>query len=489
MAPRMPKRAMSPGFLRFTKVWSILYIVLFALFVFTLLAADILPLVLLIPSIVLLAGASMLIFPELFFANIRKSRKIIALIVSCILIPVYAFGAVGLSTLAGFFSAITGNEEQTVTFYVITRKDSPIKELPELQGKTVGTYINEEPVYMAARKKLADEVSVNFRTSPNITEMASSTMVGGFDATLTTKPNYDALRDQDKDFKKGTKKLHSFDVKMDEANLAKRVNVTKEPFNIYISGLDVSGTIDVTSRSDVNMIMTVNPKTHKILLTSIPRDTVIHMNEKGGASDKLTHTGIYGIGCSLGAVEDLTGLDMNYYVKVNYTTVEKMVDALGGIDVKSDFEFDTHGMKAKYHFKKGMNHLDGKHALAFARERKSFPDGDIQRNRNQAKVMAAMLKKATSSRTILMNYTTILNSIKDYMQINMKQKEIKSLVKMQIAKNPKWQIKRQSMEGPSTFMQCYSTGSYQVSVVQVSEDSLKKCVKRIRRVMEPPEEE
>ena len=88
-----------------------------------------------------------------------------------------------------------------------------------------------------------------------------------------------------------------------------------------------------------------------------------------------------------------------------------------------------------------------------------------------------------------MNYTTILNSIKDYMQINMKQKEIKSLVKMQIAKNPKWQIKRQSMEGPSTFMQCYSTGSYQVSVVQVSEDSLKKCVKRIRRVMEPPEEE
>ena len=489
MTPRMPKRAMSPGFLRFTKVWSILYIVLFALFVFALLAADILPLVLLIPIIVLLAGASMLIFPELFFANIRKSRKIIALIVSCILIPVYAFGAVGLSTLAGFFSAITGNEEQTVTFYVITRKDSPIKELPELQGKTVGTYINEEPVYMAARKKLADEVSVNFQTSPNITEMASSTMVGGFDATLMTKSNYDALRDQDKDFRKGTKKLHSFDVKMDEANLAKRVNVTKEPFNIYISGLDVSGTIDVTSRSDVNMIMTVNPKTHKILLTSIPRDTVIHMNEKGGASDKLTHTGIYGIGCSLGAVEDLTGLDMNYYVKVNYTTVEKMVDALGGIDVKSDFEFDTHGMKAKYHFKKGMNHLDGKHALAFARERKSFPDGDIQRNRNQAKVMAAMLKKATSSRTILMNYTTILNSIKDYMQINMKQKEIKSLVKMQIAKNPKWQIKRQSMEGPSTFMQCYSTGSYQVSVVQVSEDSLKKCVKRIKRVMEPPEEE
>ncbi len=489
MAPRMPRRAMSPGFLRFTKIWSIVYVVLLALFVFTLLSADILPLVLLIPILVLLAGASMLIFPELFFANIKKSRKIIALIVSCVLIPIYAYGAIGLGSVAGFFSAITGNEQQTVEFLVITRKDSPLKELPDLQGKTVGTYISEEPVYMAARKKLADEVTVNYQTSPNITEMASSTLVGGFDATLMTKSNYDALKDQNKDFRKDTKKLYSFSVKMDEADLAKRVNVTKEPYNILISGLDVSGTIDVTSRSDVNMIMTVNPKTHKILLTSIPRDSVIHMNEKGGAADKLTHTGIYGIGCSLGAVEDLTGLDMNYYVKVNYTTVKKLVDALGGIDVKNDYEFDTHGMKAKYHFKKGKIHLDGAHALAFARERKSFPDGDIQRNRNQAKVMSAMIKKATSSRTILMNYTNILNSIKDYMQINMTQKEIKSLVKMQIAKNPDWSIKRQSMEGPSAFMQCYSTGSYEVSVVQVSDESLSKCVKKIKKVMEPPEEE
>ena len=257
------------------------------------------------------------------------------------------------------------------------------------------------------------------------------------------------------------------------------------PFLIYLSGLDTRGVTSVpdVGNSDVNMIMTVNPKTHKILLTSIPRDSVITMNQKGGAKDKLTHTGIYGIGCSLSAVEDLTGLDMNYYVKVNYTTVEKMVDSIGGIDVKSDYEFDTHGMKAHYHFKKGMNHLDGKHALAFARERKSFPDGDIQRNRNQAKVMAAMLKQATSSRTILMNYTTILNNTKDYMQINMTEKEIKSLIKMQIARNPKWSIKRQSMEGSSTLMQCYSTGSYNVSVVQISDESLTKCVKRIKKVM------
>lgn len=489
MSPRMPQRAMSPGFLRFTRIWSMVYAVLLTLFIFTLFTADILPLIVLIPVIIVLAMISAVIFPQLFFFNIRKSRKIMALIISCILIPIFAYGAIGLGSVAGFFSAITGDGEQTTTFYVITRKDSPLKEIKDVDGKTVGTYISEEPVYIAARKKLTEEVTVDFQTSPNVTEMANSTLVGGFDATLITKSNYDTLKDEMDDFRKNTKVLYKFDVKHSEADLAKRVKVTKEPFNIYISGLDVSGTIDVTSRSDVNMIMTVNPKTHKIVLTSIPRDSVIYMNEKGGAADKLTHTGIYGIGCSLSAVENLTGLDMNYYMKVNYTTVEKIVDAIGGIDVKSDYEFDTHGMKAKYHFKKGWNHLDGKHALAFARERKSFPDGDIQRNRNQAKVMAAMIKKATSSRTILMNYASILNNTKDYMQTNMKKKEISSLVKKQIAGNPKWKIKRQSLEGPSAFMQCYSTGTYEVSVVQVSEESLNKCVKKIKKTMEPPEEE
>ena len=126
MAPRMPKRAMSPGFLKFTKIWSIVYVVFLAVFLFTLLSADILPLILLVPVIVLLAGVSMLIFPQLFFANIKKSRKIIALVISCVLRPVDAYGAIGLGTVAGFFSAITGSDEQTVTFLVITRKDSDI---------------------------------------------------------------------------------------------------------------------------------------------------------------------------------------------------------------------------------------------------------------------------------------------------------------------------------------------------------------------------
>ena len=485
---RSSARSMSPKFLMFSRIESFVFVFMLILFLFMLFTADIIPILLFIPIVLFLLLISVFIIPELFFYNIRKHRKIIAVIVATVLIPIFAYGTIGLASVAGFFSAITGTKDQTMPFYIVTQKDSALKEIEEIDGHTIGTYVSEEPVYVAAKKKLTKKITANFQPSSSTEEMANSTLSGAFETTLMSKPHYDALSDQVDGFKKGTKVLYKFNIKMSEADLAKHVNVRKEPFNIYISGLDVSGKIDVTSRSDVNMIMTVNPKTNKIVLTSLPRDSVITMREKGGAVDKLTHTGIYGMGCSLAAVEDLTGLDMNYYVKVNYTTVKKVVDAIGGIDVKSDYEFDTHGMKAKFHFKKGKNHLDGEHALAFARERKSFPDGDIQRNRNQAKVMQAMIKKASSSRTILLNATNILNSTKDYMQINMSEKEIKDLIKMQIAKNPDWSFKRQSVEGTPTLMQCYSTGSYNVSVIQVSDKSLKKCVNKITRVMNPDEE-
>jgi LCP family protein required for cell wall assembly len=340
--------------------------------------ADILPLLFVILIVLILGVVSFLIFPMLYFKNIKKQRKIVATVVATVLMLIYIYAILGFASIAGFFSAVTGGGDK----------------------------------------------------------------------------------------------------------YAKPVNVLREPFNIYISGLDVSGKIGKKSRSDVNMIMTVNPKTNKILLTSIPRDLLVQMPVKGTTvSDKLTHSGIYGIGTTLGAAENLTGLDMNYYVKVNYTTVEKFVDAIGGIDVNSNYDFDTHGMKAKFHFNKGKNHLNGERALAFARERKSFPDGDFQRNRNQAKVMQAMLRKGASSKTILVRYSSILNSCKDYMRLNMTDDEIKRLIKRQISKGDDWSVKRQSIKGTPGSAQCYSTGSLYVSIVQADSTSLANCVARMKKVM------
>jgi LCP family protein required for cell wall assembly len=273
-----------------------------------------------------------------------------------------------------------------------------------------------------------------------------------------------------------------------DSQLAKPVSVDKEPYNIYISGIDTVGNIDTVSRTDVNMIVTVNPKTHKVVLTSIPRDYVVQLPSANYASDKLTHTGAYGIDDTLGAVEKLTGLEMNYYVKVNYSTVLKLVDSIGGIDVNSQFTFTTSGMESTpgfgssngITFKKGKNHLNGKEALAFARERHAFTDGDIQRNKDQQLVMQAILKKVSSSKTLIMRYSNILGGIQDYMKTNFTGTEIRDIIKMQVRDMPNWKITRQSMTGTDSSAFCYSTGTdIQVSVVEPDQASIDKCVKKI----------
>ena len=172
---------------------------------------------------------------------------------------------------------------------------------------------------------------------------------------------------------------------------------------------------------------------------------------------------------------------MNYYVKVNYSTVKKFINAIGGIDVVSDYEFDTHG-QAHYHFKKGKIHLNGNEALAFARERKAFKDGDRQRNKDQAKIMEAIIKKATGSYTILTKYMQILDSCKKYIRINMTQSEIRKIIKMQLAGGYIWDIKKQNITGENSFGQCYSTGSYNVYVLNPDKKSLNKAIDVIKEV-------
>ena len=236
------------------------------------------------------------------------------------------------------------------------------------------------------------------------------------------------------------------------------------------------------------MIVTVNPQTHKVLLTSVPRDTLISLRGKDGAQDKLTHAGLYGVGESIGSVEDLLGININYYVKVNYSTVMKLVDAIDGIDVESEYTFTTSGMHMAgldgLTFYEGTNHLDGAGALAFARERHSFTDGDMQRNRNQQQVMTAILKKMLSSKTLLTKYTGILNSIEDNVETNFSSKEIRKLIKMQLDGMPSWDIEKKNVTGIPDSAICYSTGDYYVSIVVADMDSMTNAVSAINEVFD-----
>ena len=262
------------------------------------------------------------------------------------------------------------------------------------------------------------------------------------------------------------------------------VRVTEESYNILVTGIDVTGKIDQEGRSDVNMVVTVNPKTGTVLLTSIPRDYEV-LN--GDSYDKLTHTGFYGVKRTINALEDLFDTTVNYYVRVNFSTVIVFVDAIGGIDVESEVAFepssnamDVTGVTPEmvnWKVKKGTNHLTGAQALAFARERHAFDLGDNQRIRNQQIVMEAMIKKATSSKTMLLKYNKIVSGLKDYMEMNMSTDEIRALVKMQLLKNIDWKIYKYAVTGHDGHT---SDGLY---IMRQDSDSISHASELIEMVM------
>ncbi len=236
------------------------------------------------------------------------------------------------------------------------------------------------------------------------------------------------------------------------------IDVTMQPFNIYISGIDVYGGIEKESRSDVNLIATIHPQTHKILLTTTPRDYYVTIpGVSGEQRDKLTHAGIYGIDASMATLENLYQTEIPFYVRVNFTSVIEIVDAMGGVDVDSDLAFTTgkaSGAVVEIH--EGKNHLNGKEALAFVRERKAFIDGDNQRGKNQQALLTALIEEIISP-MIVVEANEIINCVSDDTETNMSESQIKSLLRMQLDNMQGWEIESVAATGDSSGKQyCYS---------------------------------
>lgn len=236
------------------------------------------------------------------------------------------------------------------------------------------------------------------------------------------------------------------------------------------------------------MIVTVNPKTRTVMLTSVPRDSYVVLHSFG-EYDKLTHTGVWGVDETVATIEDWLEIDIDYYVRVNFSMLVDIVNAIGGIDVYSDYAFKSAIHDCSY--KKGWNHLDGKEALYFARERKAFEDQDQQRIKNQQKVMKACLTKVTRSRVLLTNYTKLLDAVDDEMQTDMGQREMTSLVKMQLADmDKKWKIKTQSVQGDLTMKGTYTMGMGRDLLVSIPrEKSVEKVKEGINRTFNAEDSE
>ena len=267
-------------------------------------------------------------------------------------------------------------------------------------------------------------------------------------------------------------------------------DLTTQPFNIYITGIDQweSEKGKDLERSDVNMVVTVNPVTRKILMTSIPRDSYVKLHT-AQQMDKLTHTGVYGVDETINTVQDWLGIDLNYYVKMNFTAVVDVINAIDGVDVYSPTEF-VPTKRDWWTVKKGWNHMNGKQALAFARERKAFEGKDSIRVENQQRVVDAILKKLMTSPALLTSYPDILAAASNNMSTNMTSAEMQAVVRMQLADLGAWDIQSQKITGEYDMDYVASlTQEQKFQVYKTDPDSVNECLAAIDGIMNPTAEE
>ena len=353
-----------------------------------------------------------------------------------------------------------------------------------VKGKKIGVFKNANYEKLVQKLKEKHDVEIiNYEDPVKLFEDLDDNIIS---LVIASDNVYELLGTELSYMKLELANVDIINVPIDEKaeDIVKIVDVTNTPFNIFIAGGDAYGSIDKVMNTDVNMIASVDPVNHKILLTSIPRDYYVILPDKGeNVYDKLTHAGYYGVGSSVKAVEKLLDVDINYYAKVNFSTIEKVVDAIGGIDVKSDFAFteDSTWPPKHYYYKKGINHLNGNQALAFARERLVFPDGDVQRVKNQQKVITAIVDKISSSATIINNYTKILDAISSSFATNLDTKSINRLVKMQLSDMRGWSIDSQNLVGYSaTSKNCYSIPNWNLYVMKQNPESVKTASDKIK---------
>lgn len=374
--------------------------------------------------------------------NARQSiGKIISLVLSIVLLIGSVYVAKGSSTL----NKISGADKTTVHYAVLVLKDSKIDSLSDLKNESIEynlQYDDKKDMNQIIAKAKQEQSSISYdETSDDYSKLADDLYNNTVHAILVNTAYNGMFEEAHENFANETKEIWSYEVDTEVKSFAKDVDVTSKPFTIYISGIDTYGKVSTVSRSDVNMIVTVNPKTKQILMSSIPRDYYVTLANKG-KKDKLTHSGLAGPENTVKTMDNFLGIDINYYARVNFTSLITMVDALGGIDLDSDSSFST----GEYSFSKGVQHVNGQKALAFARERHAFGGGDNMRVKHQQDVLMAMLKKMMSP-AIITNYTGVLNSIAGCFETNMSSSDITDLIQMQVNDMASWTFTQKQFTG------------------------------------------
>ena len=423
-----------------------------------------------------------------FYSN-KLISKVILIVVSIVISFGSGFGGYYLLKTNDMFSNVTDvSGKSTNTVSVIVKQSSDMEDLRDIADKKVGTLrlIGLVGTQTCLEDIESKDIKIEQMNYDSISNLMSAFYSGEVDVVILNESYRSNVEDIEeyKNFSDNTRVIYQTTFETEDTNVANSVSdITEHPFNVLITGSDSRVGIEENARSDVNMVVTVNPTTNTILLTSIPRDyyvtTVCDAADgcQNGAMDKITHTGMTGINTTKRTVENLLGIEINYTVKVGFDTVTELVDALGGVDVYVEPGYALNGFLGDKNMSvtEGWNHLNGKQALVYSRERYAYTEGDRQRTKNQQQVVMGIIDKMTSS-SVLANYTDLMDALGDTFQTTMSASEIQELIQYQMDKMPSWTVEQYMVDGTGDTLMCAELG--QAAYVMVPDQTTVELAKR-----------
>lgn len=483
---------------KFSKVLSILLSVVLVISSFYLLyqviRLNVLPSKFLFPLTIGVVVLDAIFILLLIYFSKNVVSKIICVVLTLLVCAASCFGGYYISKTKSALSNITNVAKHAKnTVSVIVKESSSIKNKSQLNGVSVGSLRLNEQGSKKALKELSNEgIVLNQTEYDSMTALLEAFYNGEVDSIIINESSRSQILDMEdySNFDSNTRVVYQTSYKVKNNDSATSVSdITSKPFNVLISGSDTRGGFDENGRSDVIMIATVNPKTHTILLTSVPRDFYVTTAcDAGdgcmqGALDKITHTGIHGTNTTKRTVEQLLGIEINYTFKVGFDTVTDLVDALGGVDVNVEPGYATNSFAALSGFSvhEGVNHLNGEQALAFARERYSYTEGDRQRTKNQQQVLMGIVKEATKP-SVITNYAAIMDTMANTFSTTMSNEEITDLIKYQLNNNPTWKMEQYMVDGTGDTLMCAELGDA-ASVMVPDQSTVKMAKDKINAVL------
>ena len=411
----------------------------------------------------------------------RKAEKFtIFFLTLAILMSSVSFFA--LQQFVGFTSHINSTSNYSeYSMSVVVLKDSDVHNVTQLDSVTGPTDTDNDNIQkLIADIKTSQSKELTVEQSTSYLTAYKSLVSGEAKAIVLNSVFENIIESEYPDYASKIRKIYTKNITKEVA--APKVSKNKS-FNVYVSGIDTYGPISSVSRSDVNILMTVNQDSKKILLTTTPRDSYVPIADGGNnQKDKLTHAGIYGVDSSIHTLENLYGVDINYYVRLNFTSFLKLIDLLGGVDVYNDQEFTAH-TNGKF-YPVGNVHLDSEQALGFVRERYSLADGDRDRGRNQQKVIVAIIQKLTSTEA-LKNYSDIIQGLQDSLQTNMPIETMIDLINTQLESGGSYKVNSQDLKGTGRMgLPSYAMPDSNLYMMEIDDSSLATAKSAIQDVME-----